>query len=154
LHAFYNASRNFFTGVITPNQGVDVMPFYSMATLTRAAGRSALLVNGLDGKVRLVENNSLKAVTGTRDWGSDLAVLTSSCGAGTQIIASGSGEAERDSLRAYELPAQEAVAVSAPLEVDGTVMALSTAPDGASVWAVVRRSAKDYEVDRVAALCQ
>jgi hypothetical protein len=154
LHAFYNASRNFFTGVITPNQGVDVMPFYSMAGLTRAAGRSALLVNGLDGKVHLVEANSLKAVTGTRDWGSDFALLNSSCGAGMQIIASGSDDAERDSLRAYELPAQEAVAVSAPLEADGTVTALSTAPDGASVWAVVRKSAKDYEVDRVAALCQ
>jgi hypothetical protein len=154
LHAFYNASRNFFTGVITPNQGVDVMPFYSIASLTRVAGRSALLVNGLDDKVHLVEGNSLKAVSGTRDWGSDFAVLNSTCGAGTQIIASGSGEAERDSLRAYELPAQEAVAVSAPLEVDGMVTALSTAPDGTSVWAVVRRSAKDYEVDRVAALCQ
>lgn len=154
VHAFYNASRNFFTGVITPNQGVDVMPFYSMSVLMRAAGGFALLVNGLDGRVHLVEGNSLKAVSGTRDWGSDFALLNSACGAGTQIIASGSGEAENDSLRAYELPAQEAVAVSAPLEVDGVVTALSTAPDGTSVWAVVHRSAKDYEVDRVAVLCQ
>jgi hypothetical protein len=56
-------------------------------------------------------------------------------------------------LRAYELPAQEAVAVSAPLEMGGTIVGLATAPDGASAWAVVRRSAKDYEVDRVTALC-
>jgi hypothetical protein len=27
------------------------------------------------------------------------------------------------------------------------------APDGVSVWAVVRKSAREYEVDRVTALC-
>ena len=130
------------------------MPFYSMATLPRAAtGNSILLVNGTDGKVQMVAGNALKTVAGTRDWGSDFAAIHSGCGAGTQVLVSGSGEAESDRLRAYELPAQEAVAVSAPLEMGGTVMALSTAPDGASVWAVVRKSEKDYEVDRVTALC-
>ena len=63
----------------------------------------------------MVENGALKTVAGTRDWGSDFAVLHSGCGAGTQVIASGSGEAANDSLRAYELPAQEAVPVSARL---------------------------------------
>jgi len=154
VHAFYNASRDFFTGVVTPSPGVDPMPFYSMATLPRAAtGNSILLVNGTDGKVQMVAGNALKTVAGTRDWGSDFAAIHSGCGAGAQVLVSGSGEAESDRLRAYELPAQEAVAVSAPLEMGGTVMALSTAPDGASVWAVVRKSGKDYEVDRVTVLC-
>jgi hypothetical protein len=154
VHAFYNASRNFFTGVVTPNQGFELKPFYSMAVLPRAAaGHPVLLVNGVDGAVRMAEGSALKTVSGTRDWGSDFAVLNSTCGAGTQIVASGSGEAQSDSLRAYELPAQEAVAVSAPLEMGGTVMSLSTSPDGASVWAVVRKGAQEYEVDRVTALC-
>jgi hypothetical protein len=154
VHAFYNASRDFFTGVITPNQGAELMPFYNLAVLPRAAaGGPALLTNGIDGKVRMAEGNALKAVTGTRDWGSDFAVLASACGAGTQIVTSGSGEAQSDSLRAYELLAQEAVAVSASLEMGGTVTALSTAPDGTSVWAVVRKGAREYEVDRVTALC-
>ena len=110
--------------------GVDLPPFYSAGLVPRAAGGAGLLLTGIDGKVQLVENGALKPVAGTRDWGSDFAVLRSGCGAGTQVIASGSGEAASDSLRAYEIPAQEAVAVSAPLAMDGTVTALWTAPDG------------------------
>ena len=153
LSAFYNASRDYFTGVVTPSLGVDLPPFYSAALIPRTASSAALLIAGIDGKVQLVENNALHPVAGTRDWGSDFAVLHSGCGAGTQIIASGSGEAMNDSLRAYELPALEAVPASAPLSVDGTVTALWTAPDGKSVLAVVRNSTDQYEVDRVTALC-
>jgi hypothetical protein len=158
LKAFYNAARNYFTGVVTPSLGVDLPPFYSAALITRPADGAALLIGGIDGKVQLVENATLKPVAGARDWGSDFAALHSGCGAGTQIIASGSGEASGDSLRAYELPALEAVPASAALAMDGTVTALWTAPDGKSVFAVVRKSgnanAEDrYEVDRVTASC-
>jgi hypothetical protein len=121
--------------------------------LPRSAGNAALLVGGIDGRVQMVENGSLRVVTGTRDWGSDFAVLHSGCGAGVQVIASSSGEAASDSLRAYELPALEAVPASAPLAIDGTVTALWAAPDGKSVLAVVRNAANQYEVDRVTALC-
>jgi hypothetical protein len=156
ISAFYNANRNFFTGVLTPSLGVDLPLFYSSAWLARPSG-AALLVNGIDGKVLLVENEALKPISGTRDWGSDFAALHSGCGAGTQIVASGSGEAPSDSLRAYELPAQEAVPVSAALAMDGTVTALWAAPDGKSLFAVVRitnaSSPDQYEVDRVTATC-
>jgi hypothetical protein len=153
LKAFYNAARNYFTGVVTPSVGVDLPPFYSAGLVPRAAGGVGLLLTGIDGKVQLVDNSALKTVAGTRDWGSDFAVLLSGCGNGTQVIASGSGEAANDSLRAYELPAQEAVAVSGALAMDGTVTALWTASDGKSVFAVVRSAANEYEVDRVTALC-
>lgn len=156
LKAFYNAARNDFTGVVTPGIGADLPPFYMAALLPRPSG-AAFLFNGIDGKVQLVENDALKPVSGTRDWGSDFAVLNSGC-SGAQVIASGSGEALSDSLRAYELPAQEAIAVSAPLAMDGTVTALWSAPDGKSVFAVVRKpasqgEAESYEVDRVTASC-
>jgi hypothetical protein len=151
--AFYDTARNYFTGVVTPSIGVDLPPFYSAALVPRAAGNGALLIGGIDGRVQLAENGTLKNVSGTRDWGSDFAALRSGCGAGSQIIASGSGEAANDSLRAYELPALEAVPASAPLTLDGTVTALWTAPDGKSVLAVVRNAANQYEVDRVTALC-
>ena len=49
---------------------------------------------------------------------------------GTQVIASSSGEAANDSLRAFEIPALEAIPESAPLAMDGTVTALWTAQDG------------------------
>jgi len=153
IRAFYNASRSYFTGVLAPNNGPDLPPVYSAALIPRVAGSAALLVGGIDGKVQLVENGALKPVAGTRDWGSDFAVLQSSCGAGTQVIASSSGKAASDSLRAFELPALEAVPASVPLTMDGTVTALWTTPDGKSVLAVVRNAANQYEVDRVTVLC-
>jgi hypothetical protein len=151
--AFYNAARNYFTGVISPGVGVDLPAFYSAALIPRAAGAGALLIDGIDGKVQLAENGTLTAVDGARDWGSDLGVLRSGCGTGTQIVASGSGEAVSDSLRAYELPALEAIPVSTPLAMDGTVTAVWSAPDGKSVYAAVRTAANQFEVERVTALC-
>ncbi len=151
--AFYNSARDYFTGVVSPSIGVDLPPFYAASLLPRSAGNVALLIGGIDGKLQLAENGALKVVSGTRDWGSDFAVLHSGCGAGFQVIASSSGEAASDSLRAYELPALEAVPASAPLAMGGTVTALWTAPDGKDVLAVVRNGANQYEVDRVTALC-
>ena len=58
-----------------------------------------------------------------------------------------------DSLRAFEIPTLEAVPVSGPLMMGGTVTALWTAQDGKSALAAVRNLAGEYEVDRVAALC-
>ncbi len=158
VRAFYNTARNYFTGVLTESPGIDLPPFYALGTIPRSAGNAALLINGIDGKVQLVENGALKPVSGTRDWGSDFAALNSGCGTGTQIVASGSGEALSDSLRAYELPAQEAIPASAPLATKGTVTALWSAPNGKSIFAVVREtagpgSADSYEVDRVTASC-
>jgi hypothetical protein len=153
LKAFYNAARDYFTGVVSPGVGVDLPAFYSAALLPRAAGDAALLLDGIDGKVELAEKGMLETVAGARDWGSDVAVLRSGCGTGTQILASGSGEAASDSLRAYELPALEAVPVSAPLAMGGTVMAVWSAPDFKSVYAAVRTPASQYEVERVSALC-
>jgi hypothetical protein len=153
LKAFYNSARDYFTGVVSPSVGVDLPPFYTLAIVPRAAGSAALLIGGVDGRVQLAENGALKTVSGTRDWGSDFAVLRSGCGTGVQVIASSSGEATNDSLRVYELPALEAVPASAPLAINGTVTALWTAPDGKSVLAVVRNAANEYEVDRVTALC-
>ena len=152
IKAFYNAARDFYTGVITPSLGVDLPPFYSAALLQRANG-TALLIGAIDGKVQIVDSTALKPVSGTRDWGSDFAVLKSGCGSGAQVIASGSGEAATDSLRAYELPADEAIPASAPLPMNGEVTALWPAPDGKSVLASVRLASGDYEVDRVTALC-
>jgi hypothetical protein len=158
IRAFYNATRNYFTGVMTPNLGADLSPFYSAVLIPRPAGGTGLLLNGIDGKVQLLDIGALKPVAGTRDWGSDFATLLSGCGSGAQIVASGSGEALTDSLRAYEIPALEAIPASVPLTVEGTVTALWAAPDGKSVFAAVRKQgsqgqADHYEVYRVSANC-
>jgi hypothetical protein len=152
IKAFYNASRNFFTGVVTPGFGVDLPPFYSAALLQRPNG-SALLIGGIDGKIQVTEGDQLKPVSGARDWGSDFALLKSGCGSGAQVIATSSGEAGTDSVRAYELPALEAVPASSPLSMSGTVTALWPADDGKSLLAAIRSANGGYEVDRVTALC-
>lgn len=156
ISAFYNGARDYFTGVLAPNTGVDLPAFYTAAMIPRPAGGAAILVNGIDGKTQLIDAASSRTqrVAGTRDWGSDFAALDSGCGAGTQVIASGSGEAANDSLRAYEIPALEAVPASPALAVDGTVTAMGPAPDNKSILAVVRNTAAHvYEVDRVTAVC-
>ena len=65
----------------------------------------------------------------------------------------GSGEAISDSIRAYDLPRQEAVPASAPLAMDGMVTALWSSPDGKSIFAAVESAANQFEVDRVTASC-
>jgi hypothetical protein len=139
--------------VIAPSSGVDLQPFYSAGLISRPAGAKALLIAGIDGKVQLVENGALYSIAGARDWGSDFAVLHTGCSAVEQVLTSGSGEAAHDSLRAFEIPALEAIPTSGPLAVDGAITALWSAPDGKSVLAVVRNSAEQYEVDRVTAFC-
>jgi hypothetical protein len=152
LKAFSNASRNYFTDVVTPSLGVDLPPFYSATLLPQADG-TAFLISSIDGKIQILANGKLRSVAGTRDWGSDIAALNTGCGAGTQIIASSSGEAIADSLRAYDLPGQEAIPASAALAMDGTVTALWNAADSKSLFAVVRSADNRYEVDRVTANC-
>jgi hypothetical protein len=153
LKAFYNTARDYFTGVVNPNIGVDLPAFYAAGLIPRAAGGAALLLAGVDGKVQMVENGAMHSVSGARDWGSDFAVVHSGCGAGTQVIVSSSGEAVNDSLRAFEIPALEAVPESGALTMNGTVTALWTAQDGKSAMTVVRNAGGEYEVDRVSALC-
>ena len=113
LKAFYNPARDFFTGVVIPSIGVDLPAFYTAGIIPRAAGGAGLLIAGIDGKVSLAENGVMRPIAGTRDWGSDFAIMRSGCGAGTQIIATSSGQAASDSLRAFEIPALDVVPASA-----------------------------------------
>lgn len=152
IRAFYNGARNSFTGVLVPGAGLDLPTFFALAMVPRTAG-AAVLIEGVDGRVQMIENGALHAIAGTRDWGSDLAILQSGCGSGAQVVVSGSGDAAGDNLRAYELTSYVAAPVSEALEVNGSVMALDAAGDGKSVLAIVHRAGNLYEVDRVTALC-
>jgi hypothetical protein len=157
--AFYNAMRDFYTGILAPGYAMDIAPFYQASDIPRASG-SAMLLDETDGRVMLIENNVLRPVSGANDWGSDFAMLRSGCGSGAQVLVSGSGAAVAgDSLRAWEIVGSEAVAVSAPLSIDGTVMAIQGTTtqaigDGNSATVIVRRAAPArYEVWNVSALC-
>ena len=93
LKAFYNRRANYFTGVVTPSVGVDLPPFYSAGMIPRAAGGAALLVAGVDGKVLMVENGALKTVDRNARLGQRFCGAAVGMREGTQVIASGSGEA-------------------------------------------------------------
>jgi hypothetical protein len=152
--AFYNAMRDYFTGVLAPGFGMELPAFYQASDIPRPTG-SGMLLNGVDGRVMLIENNVLKPVNGANDWGSDFAVIRSECGSGVQVLVSGSGAAAMgDDLRAYEIAGREAIAVSAPLAVEGAVRAIHAAADGTSATVIVRRDVPvRYEVWNGSAFC-
>ena len=132
--------------------GVDLPPFYSAALLSRPNG-PALLIGGVDGKVQVVDNGALKPVSGARDWGSDFALLKSGCGSGAQVIASGSGEAANDSLRAYEIMDREPAPVGAATQFNGALTALWSKDDGSAVAVERNLDTGKYAAYSVAVAC-
>ena len=162
VRGFYATSRNFFTGALSPGIGkISTVPsFYSAAELPRP-GYTLWAVAAVDGSVHVIDGVTDQTIRGAR-WGSDLAVVHSSCGVGMQLLVSGdsdpqrdtSRDADRDHLRAFEIPDREPVAVSVPLEVDGAVTALSSDPTGVSAVAIVKREDTGwYEANRIIVTC-
>ena len=150
--AFYNSSRNFFTGVVTPGFGPKLPSFYSATELARAGG-NIFLFNDLGGTVHVLEGNAHKTLIGTRDWGSDFTAVRSACGQGTQLLTSAAGWPVSDSLRAYEITGREATPVSAPYVFDGTITAVWPSSDAGSAVVVVQNQDSRYEAYSVSVVC-
>ena len=158
VRAFYAPTRNFFTGVLSPGIGKisNVPTFYSTAPLARQ-GYTLWAVAAVDGTPHLIDGVTDQAIRGAR-WGSDLAPVRSSCGAGTQLLVSGDSDAlrdhERDTLRAFEIPDREPTAVSAALEFDGSITALWPDASGTSALVVIKREDTGrYEASRIIVTC-
>ena len=86
--AFFGSSRNFFTGTLSPPIGklATVPKFYSAAVLQRE--KYALWIfAAIDGQVHVVDGTSDRAAR--LNWGSDIASVRTSCGAGWQVLATG-----------------------------------------------------------------
>lgn len=151
--AFYSASRNFFTGVLTPGAGkfTTVPKFYSAAMLPRE--KYALwLFAGADGRIHMVDG--VNDESSGFDWGSDVASVKTACGAGWQVLAASSGESGGDSVRAYEFPDRDPVGVSGAVDFAGPVTALWTEAKGDSAIAVAKnRETGSYEAFRLAISC-
>jgi hypothetical protein len=155
MSAFFSPVRNFFTGALAPGVGKDrtVAPFYSAAAVARE--KYALwLFAGVDGQIHEVDgmNNQVLARS---NWGSDIAALKTSCGSGWQILATSAGDGTApDTIRAYEFPDRDPVAVSLPAEMNGTITSLWTESGGNSVMAVSRNlQTGKYEAYRLAIAC-
>jgi hypothetical protein len=151
IKAFFAPARNFFTGALTPGVGkfTTVPKFYSAAFLVRDL-RTVWLFAATDGQVYVIDGVSEQ--TGQFGWGSDLATVRTQCGAGWQVLASSSGEP--DSVRAYEFPDRDPVAVSSATDFSGAITALWTEARGDTAVAVVRnRETDSYAAFRLAVAC-
>jgi len=151
--AFFAPTRNFFTGVLNPAIGkLGTVPrFFSSALLPRE-NNTLWLFAGTDGRVHMIDGASDQIADFA--WGSDLASVKTSCGAGWQVLASGAGEQTNDSIRAYEFPDHEPVAVSHDVELDGRITALWTEARGDTAVVVSRnRDTGTYEAFRLAMAC-
>jgi hypothetical protein len=154
LNASFTASRNFFTGTLSPGVGRQTIapPFYSAAGFP-GDQRTSWLLAGVDGQLHLLDGQTDQAVK-TEGWGSDIASLRSGCGSGWQVLSTGSGEGRNDSIRIFEASGRELLPTSAPLEVQGSITALWTEPGAAGVTAVLHNSeAGGYEAFRLTVTC-
>jgi len=157
LGGFYSASRNFFTGALTPGVGklTTVAKFYSAAAVPR--DKYVLwFFAGTNGQTHLVDGMTDQSVK--LGLGSDVANVKSACGTGWQVLATSAEDrnAERgaDSVRAYEITDRELVPVSSPLDFSGEITALWAEAKGNSAIAVVRgRETGEYEAFRLAVGC-
>ena len=153
MRAFFAPTRNFFTGALTPGIGrfAIVPKFYSAALLPRDK-YTLWLFAATDGQVHMVDGVSDQIAR--LGWGSDLASVRTACGAGWQVLATSSGGEDQVSIRAYELPDRDPVAVSAPADFSGAITALWSEAKGDTAVAIAHnREAGSYEAFRVALSC-
>ena len=139
--------------MLEPGYGTQPRPFYSAAEYARAGG-TVTLFSETTGQVLLYDKGTPRMITGTRDWGSDMVSIPSNCSEGSLLLVSAAGAAPADSVRAYEIPGKEAIPVSAPMPLDGSVMAMWPANDSATATMVIRKKQPlQYEAYNVSAVC-
>lgn len=150
--AFFNSSRNCFTGAMAPGIGRQVAPFYSAAELPRS-NYSLWVFAGVNGQFRAADkvNEVPLSANATREWGSDIASIRG-CGNATYVVASTPGSGDEDSIRAFEVADRDPLAVSTPLEMAGPVLSLWREGDAAT--AVVKNNrTNSYEAHSISVGC-
>lgn len=164
LNAPFTASRNYFSGVLSPGVGKQtaVPPFYSAASLVRdrspsnqsAGDKYAVwLFAAVDGQLHLLDG-STDQVLNASAWSSDIAALRSGCGSGWQVLATDAGDGPNDTVRGFEVPGRTPVAMSAPLDIEGRITAMWTESGGTGVLAITHNSRTGaYEALRLTATC-
>ena len=127
LIAFFSPRRNFFTGLLAgQTAGASVPPFFSGATWQSNDVRHWLFA-GIDGRVRVFQNDLATAPTTLTDFGGLLAAIRSGCGSGWQVLASAPTDSTHpDSIQAVEIAGREALPASSQVDLSGSVEALWT----------------------------
>lgn len=153
--ALFNSGRNYFTGMTIPGQGAGLGPFYSAAELVQKRGAMTVFAEA-GGQTLLYDGTSLKTLAGSRDWGSDVAGVASGCGSGAQLLATASGNGNDDSLLVYEVEGRSAIRVSAPLALDGSIVAMwpaAPAPSASVTIILEKQQPLQYEAYSVSVAC-
>jgi len=153
LAGFFAPTRNYFTGVLSPAVGKfsTVPKFYTAAFVPREKYTLWLFASA-DGNVQLVDG--MNDQRGQFEWGSDIAAVRTGCGAGSQVLATTSGDQAQDSIRAYEFPDRDPVAVSAAVDFPGPLSALWTEGRGEGAIAIAKnRDTGSYEAFRLSLAC-
>jgi hypothetical protein len=91
----------------------------------------------------------------TADWGSDVAAVSTPCGAGTQLLVSGAGDGTTpDVVRAFEIADREPMPVSSAVDLSGPVTALWPSADGHTAIAVAHNlKTKRYDALEISISC-
>jgi hypothetical protein len=155
LVAFFSPRRNFFNGLLAgTSAGASVAPFFSGATW-QSGDQHVWLFTGTDGHTRLFQNDLGTPTATFNGWGSTLAPVHSICGAGWQVLTSSPADTTRpDSVEAVEISGREALPVSAPVDLGGTVEALWTAGNyGQVVNGVLHSQTGKYEAFTLTVIC-
>jgi hypothetical protein len=153
LAGFFAPTRNYFTGVLSPAAGKfsTVPKFYTAAFVPREKYTLWLFASA-DGRVHLIDG--MNDQPSSFPWGSDIAAVRTACGAGSQVLATASGDQAQDSIRAYEFPDRDPVAVSAAVDFPGPISALWTEARGDSAIAIARNlDTGSYEAFRLSLAC-
>lgn len=151
--AFFAPTRNFFTGVLSPGVGklTSTAKFYSAAAIPKA-NYALWIFSATDGSQHLLDG--ITDQIAHWNWGSDLIAMGSACGAGAQVLATTRGDSPNDSVRAYEFPDRDPVAVSAPVDFSGTITALWPETKGKSAIAIAHNTKTgNYEAYRLSISC-
>lgn len=154
LNAFFSATRNFFTGALSPGvqKQTSTTPFYSAAPLPREK-YTLWAFAAVDGQVHFLDGVADR-ILAQLDWGSDIASLRSGCGSDWQILATSNEGGPADNVRAFEIPDREPILVSPPVEFKGPITALWADSDSTSVMAISRNSETGkYEAYRLSIDC-
>ncbi|MFZ0805608.1 MAG: hypothetical protein WAN03_05480 [Candidatus Sulfotelmatobacter sp.] len=152
MKAFFAPARDFFTGTVTPPVGKfsSIPRFYSAAAIPREK-YVLWLFAATDGQVHMIDGVSDQVAR--LGWGSDLTGVRTPCGAGWQVLATTSAD-NRDSIRAYEFPDRDPVAVSGAVDFSGPVTALWTETKGDGAIAVAKnQETGNYEAYRLELAC-
>jgi hypothetical protein len=99
-------------------------PPWSSAAALESGDHSIYVIRGEDGISRMYEDGP-NAVASFSSWGSEIASVRSSCGAGSQLLISSSADwTSSDNVTAVEFQERTAIRVTNPVDFPGPVISL------------------------------